>query len=202
MSNESIYTVARDSLQSLFGSALTDVQAHDMFNSILIHYDERPAMSFEFFKKYFRAEAFKSVDAFAKAVRNYQRDAIRIFNSFSAAYERLNTCESLEIGLSPLAVRDDSAYRARTPWEVIEVIPDERLPNLGYIAARLIEQEKAEQQAISTFLKELSESIQSDGPVAVSRVSEKKRRKMDGLLRKFNSTIQHGFLSRYNFVHR
>lgn len=192
---ESIYSVAKDSIQGLFGSALTDVQAHDLLNSILIHYDIRPSISFAFFKKYFGAEAFKSVDAFAKAVRNYQRDAIRIFNSFSAAFERLNCCDSLDEALSALDVREDSQYRERTSWESIEIIPDERLPNLGYIAARLIEQEKAERQALSSFLKELSESIQADGTVALSRISEKKRRKMDGLLRKFNSTIQHGFLS-------
>lgn len=192
---ESIYSVAKDSIQRLFGTALTDVQAHDLVNSILIHYDIRPSLSYAFFQKYFRAEAFKSVAAFSRAVLRYQRDAIRIFNSFSTAYERLNTCESLDLSLAPLRIRDDASYRERTPWDTIEVISDERLPNLGYIAARLIEQEKAERQALSTFLKELSEDIQSSGHLAVSQISEKKRRKMDGLLRKFNSTIQHGFLS-------
>ncbi len=193
--SSNITTVARAAIARLLGSALTDSQSFDLFNSVLIYYDVRPPLSLEFFHRYLRAESFKSVGAFGVAVRNYQREAIRIFNSFSTAYETLNSSTSMTESLQALNHRDDAAYRNRISWDVVEIISDERLPNLGYIAANLIKQEQAERQALSSFLKDLSVAISENGVAAVADVNEKKRRKMDGLLRKFNSTIQHGFLS-------
>jgi transcriptional regulator with XRE-family HTH domain len=193
--SETTDQVARESISHLFGAALTDSQSHDLLNSILIHYSVRPLISREFFTRYLRADSFKSVSAFGDAVRRYQREAIRIFNSFSNAYDALNSCESLQEALRALRVRDDAVYRDRTAWDQIEIISNEKLPNLGYVAANLIKQEQSERLALSVFLKELSISVNEKGTSALTEVSEKKRRKMDGLLRKFNTTLQHGFLS-------
>jgi hypothetical protein len=193
--SESTNLVARESISHLFGAALTDSQARDLFNSILIHYDVRPTVSKQFFDKYLRADSFKSVAAFSESVRRYQRESIRIFNSFSNAYEALNLSASLGSTLHALNTKDDTTYRNRMPWDAIEIISNEKLPNLGYIAANLIKQEQSERLALANFLKDLASDIKQKGTTAVNEVSEKKRRKMDGLLRKFNSTLLHGFLS-------
>lgn len=48
---------------------------------------------------------------------------------------------------------------------------------------------------VAQFLLELAERIRVEGKAAVGAYSEKKRRQVDSLLRKFGSSIQHGLLS-------
>jgi transcriptional regulator with XRE-family HTH domain len=187
--------VARDGILELFKADLTEEKARDWFNSVLVLFAVRPQTSMEFFSEYLGAEAFKSPAAFASAVSRYQKDAIRLFNSFSAAYEMLNAPGAIVEARALLAPRSDASFRARTHWQGIERIDDERLPDLGYIAAARIREEQAERTAVSSFLKELAVAVGASGKVALDAVGEKKRRRMDSLLRKFNSGLQHGLLS-------
>jgi transcriptional regulator with XRE-family HTH domain len=187
--------VARDAILELFKADLTEDKARDWFNSLLVLFSVRPQTSREFFSEYLGPEAFKSPAAFMSAVRKYQKDAIRLFNSFSAAYELLNVPGAVAEAKRMLAVRDDASYRGRTHWQGVERIEDERLPDLGYIAAAKIREERAERAVLSAFLRELADGVRVGGKAAVDAVGEKKRRKMDSLLRKFNSGLQHGFLS-------
>src|SRR5207253_4157637 len=69
------------------------------------------------------------------------------------------------------------------------------LPDLGYISAEKLQKEQVERRALSSFLRELAGRIRIEGKTAVDQYSEKKRRQMDSLLRKFGSSILHGFLS-------
>lgn len=192
---ESVESVARLAIARLFSADLTDVQTFDVFRSILIQYGIKPLVSNVFFQRYLRAEAFKSSKTFLSAVRAYQSEAIRVFNSLETAFIELNSTESLENCLQALQPKSDQTYRARVPWDLIEVIKDENLPNLGYIAANLVKQEQAERTVLSSFLVELAELVEKSGPSAISEVKEKRKRKMNALLQKFNSTLKHGFLS-------
>jgi transcriptional regulator with XRE-family HTH domain len=185
---------AQDQLTRLFEGDLTKEQAIAAFNSVLVYYGVRPT-SKAFFERYLHPDAFKSREAFLTAVRRYQADAIRLYSTLADAFERMNSAGELEEELGPLAPRKDDDYRNRTPWEAIARIPDERLPDLGYISAARIRRERSERLALSTFLKDLAQRVRADGRKALEDLGEKKKRKMDSLLRQFQSSIQHGLIS-------
>jgi hypothetical protein len=87
------------------------------------------------------------------------------------------------------------SYTNRTEWEVIEEIADDRLPDLGYISAARVRRESAERQALKTFLEALANAIRKHGGPDLSAINEKTKRRMDSLLRKFNSSLPHGLFS-------
>ena len=178
-------------INSLFKSNPSPTQAFDKFNSILIYYGVGP-VSETFFKRYFGPSAFGSPEAFLRAVETYQMDAIRLFATFAEAFERLNETDRLETVLAPLSPVDLSRYQQRSDWDVIETIDDELLPDLGYISAKAVRQESNERSWLVTQLRNLADKVGNGEP---AQLGEKTRRKIDSLLRKFDSTIQHGVSS-------
>jgi transcriptional regulator with XRE-family HTH domain len=186
--------VAQRAIASLFADPLTDRQSWDSLNSLLVYYDLRP-MTEEFFSRYFSEDATKSPASLAKAVRKFQAEAIRLFSTFGEAYDRLNEPGRLVKHLEPLKHRTLDHYRNRRPWDVIETISQERLPDLGYISAARARQESGERTMVSEFLKALADKVDTEKGNAVTTYSEKRRRKMSSLLRKFNSQLQHDLMS-------
>jgi transcriptional regulator with XRE-family HTH domain len=192
--DEHSVAVAQDAIKSLFTLDYTDEQARDAMNSIFVYYDV-PPMSREFFTRYFSDDAVKSLESLLKSVRRFQAEAIRIFSTFGEAYRGLNEDGRLDLYLEPLASRSLDQYRNRRPWDAIETIPEDRLPDLGYISAARARQEAEERRELSDFLLDLASKIESEGKSAVDGYTEKRRRRMGSLLRKFNSRFEHDLMS-------
>jgi transcriptional regulator with XRE-family HTH domain len=192
--DEHATAVAQRAIVSLFQSTLTDRQSWEALNSILVYYDVSP-MSEQFFTRYFNEDATKSTASLLLAVQRFQTEAIRLFSTFGEAYGRLNEPGALDEHLLPLAVRRIDSYRNRRAWDAVEVIPADRLSDLGYISAARARQESEERQMLADFLVELADKISKDGKGAIASYSEKKRRKMGSLLRKFQSQFEHDLLS-------
>ena len=172
----------------------TTEQTFDTLRSLLVYFDVRP-IARAFFERYFTADSFRTTETFLAAVRHYQKDAIRLYSTFRDAYLALATTGDIEQLLAPLQKRDAEAYRTRTEWDRIVEIPEENLPDLGYIAAELVRRENSERTAIYTFLRELATAIRKHGHVGLQSVGDKKRRKMDSLLRKFDPGSTHSLFS-------
>lgn len=188
--------VARGMVRSLFEADPRPSNAknvRDAFNSILVFYGVRGVTS-EFFDRFLGSEAVTSPDRLSARIREYQAQAIRLFSTFAEAYDQLNEPGALETVLAPLSPRDDRMYRDRAPWNEIEIVPDERLRFLGYVAAGQVQRERAEREDLATFMRELASRIEKDKN-ALSSYAERRRRRMDSLLRKFKTRIEHGFLS-------
>jgi hypothetical protein len=184
---------AEKQVQLLFSVTLNIDQTYDLFNSILVYYGV-PAVSKSFFKLYLRHETFGSLDFFEKRIDKYQHDAIQLFSTLREAYRAFNSAQDVETVLAPLKPRDVESYRNRTKWKVIEEIPEERLPDLGYVSATLVAKETKERLVIQIFLENLAKSArEKDGP-GLELIHEKTKRRMDSLLRKFGSTL-HGLFS-------
>ena len=112
---------------------------------------------------------------------------------FEEAYRSMNRPDGLAAQLKSLEQRDVSAYYSREPWSDIEEVAEARLPDLGYISAKEARKERSEREALAAFLKELAKRW---SPVARSRDGLlKKRRKMSSLLRRFESRLDHDFMS-------
>lgn len=152
-------------------------------------------MSHEFFTKYFSDDAIKSPESFMRAVRRFQSDAIRIFSTFSEAYRSLNMEGRLSLHLEPLAPHSLDRYRNRRVWDAVEIIPEDRLPDLGYISAGRARQEAEERRELSDALVQLATKVETEGKGAIDGYSEKRRRRMGSLLRKFNSRFEHDLMS-------
>ncbi|HSE26402.1 MAG TPA: helix-turn-helix transcriptional regulator [Pyrinomonadaceae bacterium] len=187
-------TTAKSEIVALIDEDLTTEQTYDKFRSLLVYYGVRP-ISRELFSKYFSADSFRTMDSFRDAVKKYHQDVVRLFSTFEEAYETLAAASDPSVHLAILQRRDDEHYRQRAEWNQIKDIPEANLPDLGYIAAARVEQEKAEREAISHFLRDLARDIRQTGKEALETVSEKKRRKMDSLLRKFDPTSGHSLFS-------
>lgn len=185
---------ARGEILTLLDRDLTTDQTFDTFRSLLVYYGVHPP-SKRFFDRYFDADSFRTAHAFQKAVGNYQRDAIRLFSTFSDGYRSLALSAALDAALEPLQPRDDELYRQRTEWTRITNIDEERLADLGYIAAERVKRESAERAALRTFLVDLAKEIREHGPGALTATSDKKRRKMDSLLRQFDPGSRHSLFS-------
>lgn len=166
----------------------------DIFNRLLVFYGI-PQISQSFFDRYITVEAFASVDAFSKAVLRFQVDAVRMFSGIRQAFEKLATAKDLRRELEALQPRSIERYTSRAAWDSIAEISEDRLSDLGYISAARVKKERDERTALSTFMKELAEGIQSRGRTELSEYSDSKLRRMDSLLRKFNANLPHGFLS-------
>lgn len=186
--------VAQKAVLDLFGTGKTKEQIYDSFCGLLVYYGVvRPRRSFV--DRYFAADAFRTIDRFRSGVSACQKDSIRLFASFAEAYSVLSQAQDVEKVLAPLASRSDDSYRGRVDWDVIEMIPEERLPDLGYISADRIRKEQAERSMLIAFLSELASRIESKGRGAVLEYGEKRRRKVGSLLRKFGSMLQHDLMS-------
>ena len=187
-------TVADSAIKKLFEGTRSDAQLQDLFNSILVFYGVRP-VSPDFFYRYLGANCFGSVNAFKEAVLKYQQDVVRLFSNFEDGYEELNSCRSLEGVLTPLNKREISSYSSRAEWKTPHEIEDERLPDLGYISAARVKQESDERNALRQFLLTLANNFKVDPGSAIAKVPEKTKRKMDTLLRKFDTHFEHGLFS-------
>jgi transcriptional regulator with XRE-family HTH domain len=187
-------SVAHRAVMALFNSGKTAEQLHGAFVAVLVNYDVAPP-SLSFFQRFLRTEAFITVATFAEKVQAYQSKAIRLYSTFAAAYEHLSRVEPLDDALAALRPHDDGQYRGRTTWTEIEEIPEERLPDLGYISAARVQKEQKERDVVAQFLRELADGIEKRGRGALEEHSAKKRRKIGSLLRAFNSTLPHDLMS-------
>jgi transcriptional regulator with XRE-family HTH domain len=180
-------------IRDLFSKTLTATQSLDLFNSILIFYGAVQATQ-EFFSRYLGPDAFGSIEAFHGSVATYQKDAIRLFSTLSEAYRMMNAGK-LENVLEPLKEISLAKYHDRSEWTNVTEIADDKLPDLGYISAARVKQESAERSAVQKFLIGLSDKIKKSGKAVLDDIPEKTRRRMDSLLRQFNSNFKHGLFS-------
>jgi DNA-binding XRE family transcriptional regulator len=181
--------VVEKQIQELFENDFNEEQTFENLRRILVSYGVSP-MSSEFFKKYLGPDAFKSIETLSNHIKEYQKDAIRLFSTLGEAYERLNANDQLSKLLEPLKPKTDATYRDRRDWRDIQVLEETSLSYLGYIAAERVKQEQDERHELAAFLIELAEK-----KISVESTSEKKKRKIDTLLRKFESRIEHGLFS-------
>ncbi|RKH44746.1 helix-turn-helix domain-containing protein [Corallococcus sicarius] len=181
-------------ISALLGAAITNPQAFDILREIQVFYGIRP-VSRSFFDRYFKADAFQSMNQFSAAVQRYQSEAIRLFPTFMQAYEEMNRTNNLEGLVSALKIRVLDDYRDRAPWNRVEVIDEGSLRDLGYIAAAKLDQERKEREELVKWLMEMSAFIQKNGPAAIAEFKPKRRREMESLLRKFGSRLSHGPMS-------
>jgi transcriptional regulator with XRE-family HTH domain len=189
-----VIEVAENLIQEIFSISLSPDQYFHCLLRILVFYDV-PNMSHSFFKRFITPDAFKSITAFEQKVKEYQKDAIRLFSSFEESFKVLNSIKDLSNALMPLQIKLDDNYRLRSEWTPIKNIPDEKLPYLGYIAANRVEQESKQRQDLAKFLLDLAERKRKEDSLSLKEYPEKTRRKYDSLLRKFNSKIEHGLFS-------
>lgn len=192
--DESSVTVVEKSIADLFEKSASDRQTLDRLNSILVFYGPIPITE-QFFSRYFTAQAFSSTAAFERAIKGYQEDAVRLFSTLAEAYRQFNTTKELRDLLAPIQPQDIKRYTERREWDDIEEIPDDRLPDLGYISAARVKQESKERETLKKFLEGLAEDIRKKGKLAIEDISTKQRKRMDSLLRKFESKIPHGLFS-------
>ncbi len=187
---------AEERIATLFQTTLSDAQTLDLLNSVLVFYGV-PPVSQQFFDRYLTPAALSSIPSLDKHVRDYQKHAIRLFSSLREAYVRMNSSgDALGDLLTPLLERGLGPYHARSEWDVIEIIDDARLPDLGYVSAVRVKQEGNERSAVQKFLRELADAIrQKDASTALGSISEKQKRRIDSLLRKLGANIRHGLFS-------
>ena len=187
--------VADKAIKRLFDGTHSEIQLHDLFNSILVFYGVRPT-SQEFFRKYFNANTFASPNSFRESVLIYQEDAVRLYSTFEDGYEKLNKTTNIHQCLSAIGIKDIQGYSARADWRIPNEIADERLPDLGYISAARVKQENDERGTLSKFLKTLAEDFRTnDSGKAIANIPSKTKIRMDSLLRKFESHFRHGLFS-------
>lgn len=193
--DEKIISVLEKNLQVLFNKNLTPEQSLDYFNSIIIYYGIKP-INKHFFSKYLKKDSFRSITTFNHSVIKFQKDAIRLFSTILDAFNKLNINSESEFNkiISQLDVRNTDKYTNRTEWDRISNIENADLPYLGYIAASKVKNEQKEREILSKFLEEIIEKKQK-GIFNIEDYSSKMKRKMDSLLRKFNSTLEHGLFS-------
>lgn len=193
--DEKIVKVLEMNLKKLFNSNLTPAQSLDYFNSVIIYYGIKPIRK-HFFEKYLKKDAFRTLDAFEHAVINFQKDAIRLFSTIFDAFNRFNIDSDAQFDsvIKQLDERNTDQYTGRTEWDKINKIPNEDLPNLGYIAASKVKNEQNERDQLAKFLEGIIEKKKVNS-FDMNEYSSKMKRKMDSLLRKFNSTLEHGLFS-------
>jgi transcriptional regulator with XRE-family HTH domain len=193
--DETAIKVVEGHIYSLFNENLSEDQAFGNCNSILVFYGVKPISVF-FYKKYLKTGSFRTIDTFNDSVTLFLKDAIRLFSTVHEAFDKLNCFDESRFNdlLKPLSEKDPSSYTTRTDWNRINRIPDEELPYLGYIAAGRVKQEEKERKELSDFLKLAAKGMR-ESKDEIAGVSTKKKRRMDSLLRKFNTKIEHGLFS-------
>ena len=186
-------------IDELFNSSSNQDQIFDNFNRCLIFYGIKKVKKY-FFKHYLGNKTFDNISEFEISVKKYQKDAIRVFSTYTISYEELNKNE--EIFKSYLDVLDEndlSSYYNRNKWNCINEIDNKDLAYLGYIAAEKVKKENVERRELANFLEELTNKFKESKRITTSDISNhyniKKINKMDTYLRKFNSKLEHGFKS-------
>lgn len=199
MDIESVHA-AEATIRTLFSGTLTATQSFDTLNSALLFYAV-PRMSRAFFERYLGSTAFQSVELFDAAVRRFHEEAIRLFSTFAEAYHRMNTSSNLAAVLEPLATKDLRPYGERTVWDApdpssiegnrIIPIPEHKLEFLGYISAAKYKTQKRKRETLAKYLRDLAKEVRAKGPHALDELGEKRRRKIDSLMRELGSTMAH-----------
>lgn len=193
---------ARETLEAkislLFDGTKTSRQCLDLFRSVLVYYGvAKPSTAF--FSRFLGASAFRSNAGLREAVTRYQTEVIRLFATFSEAYSTLVNAPDLPGCLSALDAKSaefmTSHFMDRRPWNDIEQISDERLPDLGYISAARVEQEERERRVLSDFLQRLAKRVDEvTVAVAIGEVQQRVLARMDSLLKKMKSSFQFSML--------
>lgn len=180
----------------MFNLNVSPAQLFDLFNSVLVYYGLGPINQW-FFTKYYSPSDFGSIDEFKKATDVYQIDAVRLFSTFTEAFDKMSRASISDNILKELNVVDISKYESRGEWELIELINDEHLPDLGYISAKTVRQEHNERRWLRDQLDIIASDLinKIDSSVILESLSTKKKNKIDSLLRKFDSNIAHGLSS-------
>lgn len=186
--------VVETAVTSLIGVAITNHAAFDILREIQVFYGIRP-VSQQFFDRYFKADSFQDLGQLSAAVRRYQAEAIRLFPTFAQAYEEMNRAGDLTALVAVLGTRSLDNYRDRAPWNRIENIDEERLRDLGYIAAAKLDQERKEREELVKWIRDMAAFIRQNGRASIEAFKPKRRREMESLLRKFGSRLSHGPMS-------
>ena len=194
----SVVGPAASMIRELVEGSFPPAHRYGLFCSILVFYGI-PRVSRMFFNRYFVDPDSPSrpmtLDSLETAIEIYQMDAMRLYSSFAEAFAALGNSDGLQQLLSALEPRDTSEFTNRPIWDVIQEIPSERLADLGYIAAERVKRESNDRQAISAFLTRVAKRLEEVGATALSEHSEAELRRMDSLLRRFGSQLDHTFLS-------
>lgn len=201
MDDESVRS-CEDSIGVLFSSTLTGTQALDTLNSVLVFYAV-PRMTSVFFERYFTGAAFQSLEAFSNGVLRFQTEAIRLFSTFGEAYRQMNGPDGLAQLLAQLEPRSLASYSERTVWESatessvsrIARLPEDKLEFLGYISVAKYREQKRKREALARYLRELAAEVRTKGGQAVEVLTEKRKRKIDSLLKELQSSLAHTPLS-------
>lgn len=190
---------AKKHIDQLFNNNGIEEQIFDNFNRCLIFYGIKKTSKYFFTHYLFQNKAFSNLENFHFAVKIYQKDAIRIFSTFALAYEELNKSEkSLNFFLEQLKEKDLSSYEDRNQWTSIINIEDKHLPYLGYIAAEKVAEEEKERLKLKEHLQNIIDKIGNErinNQSLLKHFDKKTLNKIDALLRKFDSKIEHGLLS-------
>ena len=192
--DKTIINSLESQIDRIFTKDLDTEQTYHNFCRVLVFYGIKTPTK-DFFLKYLGPDSFKTITSFSESVKRFQMDAIRLFSSFKDAYHSLNSSSiELENLLLPLKINDEEHYRKRTEWDSITKITDDKLPNLGYIAASRVKQEQKERKEIGDFLTEIVKKIRTNKFI-IEDYNTKTKRKMDSLLRNFHSKLEHGLFS-------
>lgn len=193
--DSTIILVIENKISSLFRCNHTTEQTLDSLNSILIYYGIKPISKY-FFSAYLKKDAFRTLLTFESAIQNFLKEAIRLFSTISDAYIQMNTTDKIKFQSIRQALEKKSTenFSNRTEWDRIQNIPNEDLPFLGYIAADKVKKEENERKELAHFLLDIV-AERGKSTYNLDKYTNKKKRRMDSLLRKFNSTIQNGLFS-------
>lgn len=177
-----------DAIQRLFVNRLTASQCFDQFNSILTFFGERPITQ-AFFNSYIRETAFNSNENFEKAVREFQRDAMRLYGNFRRAWTTLSRKHDLGTVEAKLGKVNLSTFENRIPFDTIDVIEPERLPDLGYIAVQRIRKETQERHELKDLLNGMATQLEETKALSPT-ITAKQHARLRSLLRQFESGLQ------------
>lgn len=192
--DEKIISVLENNLKKLFCGTLSTMQSFDCFNSIIVYYGLTP-ISRDFFEKYFQKDAFITPVAFNNAIKKFQKDAIRLFSTIQEAFYRINaSAEVFSSMVLKLKEHNTKVYIDRTEWNQITKIANNDLRFLGYIAAKEVEAEEKERKYLTDFMKKVI-AEKDKGIYDINKYNIKTQRKINSLLRKFNSTLEYGLFS-------
>ena len=190
---------ANKHITELFKETSNETQIFDNFNRCLIFYGI-PKITYKMFERYLK-KAFLNITSFEKSVEKYQEEAIRIFSTFNLAYKELNSSEeNFDNYIKQLDTKNLDSYKSRNEWNSIIEIKDSDLPFLGYIAAEKVKTESIERNKLIEYLKDIANKLKTAQYINREKMLEsnfslKTINKIDTLLRKFESKIEHGFAS-------
>ena len=180
-----------DAIDNLIPNVRSVDNSFDAINTVLIYYGIQP-LSHPFFEFYLKDGLTDNFSDLEKAIIRFQKDAIRLFSTFSAAYKFLNaaTRQDFDKLLATLDEREVDKFAARDEWDEIDKIPNCDLPFLGYIAADEVRKTQNKRKELSDFLRVIA-TAKRDGSLDMNSHSTAKKRRMDSFLREFDSKLEH-----------